>query len=460
MFSGCYKVKKLDVSGFKTDKVTSMYGMFEYCKSLESLDLSSFETGNVTDMSSMFSYCLKLKTLDVSHFDTSNVENMNEMFHMCESLTALDVSSFNTENVTDMGQMFQDCCSLTALDLSSFNTANVKQMNWMFYGCYSLQSLNVSSFRMDSIKEMHYFVSNCSSLTALDLSSFDFSGVEDRDECTSDMFLRSCMLQRLTLGDNFGNITWNHNLYSEPGWANALDPGTIISGSIDSAEFEHTAAATYIRTDIGPSTMFRIAVNGVTEPVAGQKPSDAANVLGITAELCTDSDIEASAGDGVYWTADDDGGTVMTGDMTFEAGKKYTVWVRLKPKDGYQFYRSAGLVDSHINGETARSEKSGADDGTILVKRQFTLPEDKPDYLPGDVNENGEIGADDAQMTLKAYVNMLADKESGLTESQMLAADVDGSGTVDATDAQMILKYYVNTLAGKEVTWDDLLPKK
>ncbi|MBR6107708.1 MAG: leucine-rich repeat protein [Oscillospiraceae bacterium] len=83
-----------------------------------------------------------------------------------------------------------------------------------------------------------------------------------------------------------------------------------------------------------------------------------------------------------------------------------------------------------------------------------------PAPLRGDVSRNGEIGADDAQMTLKAYVNMLADKESGLTDIQLKVADVDGDGAVTATDAQMILKYYVNTLAGKEVTWEQLLPKK
>lgn len=80
--------------------------------------------------------------------------------------------------------------------------------------------------------------------------------------------------------------------------------------------------------------------------------------------------------------------------------------------------------------------------------------------LKGDVNGNGEIGADDAQMTLKAYVNMLADKESGLNDAQKQAADIDGDNAVTATDAQIILKYYVNTLAGKDVKWEDLLPKK
>ena len=83
-----------------------------------------------------------------------------------------------------------------------------------------------------------------------------------------------------------------------------------------------------------------------------------------------------------------------------------------------------------------------------------------PAVITGDVSGNGEIGADDAQMTLKAYVNILAEKDTGLTDAQKKAADVDGDGEITATDAQIILKYYVNTLAGKEVTWEQLLPKK
>ena len=78
----------------------------------------------------------------------------------------------------------------------------------------------------------------------------------------------------------------------------------------------------------------------------------------------------------------------------------------------------------------------------------------------GDFDDDGEIGADDAQMTLKAYVNILAEKDTGLTEAQKKAVDVDGDGEITATDAQIILKYYVNTLAGKDVTWEQLIPKK
>ena len=81
-------------------------------------------------------------------------------------------------------------------------------------------------------------------------------------------------------------------------------------------------------------------------------------------------------------------------------------------------------------------------------------------YKTGDLSGNTEIEADDAQMTLKAYVNVLAGKDTGLTDEQKEAADIDGDGEITATDAQIILRYYVNRLAGKDVTWEELLLKK
>ena len=76
--------------------------------------------------------------------------------------------------------------------------------------------------------------------------------------------------------------------------------------------------------------------------------------------------------------------------------------------------------------------------------------------LFGDVDQNGSVDAADAQITLKDYVNILAGKESFLSDAQKKIADVTGNGSVEADDAQLILKYYVNQLAGKSTTWYEI----
>ena len=48
--------------------------------------------------------------------------------------------------------------------------------------------------------------------------------------------------------------------------------------------------------------------------------------------------------------------------------------------------------------------------------------------------------------------------DSGLTAQQLKAADINGDGDVSVDDAQLILLYYVsNTLSGQSVTWDELI---
>lgn len=73
----------------------------------------------------------------------------------------------------------------------------------------------------------------------------------------------------------------------------------------------------------------------------------------------------------------------------------------------------------------------------------------------GDVNENGEVSADDAQLTLQHYVATMAGKQGGLTEARQAIADVDGNNEVSIEDAQFILMYYVKKILGKNysTTW-------
>lgn len=140
MFSNCENLRKVDVEGFDTSKVTDMYAMFNECGNLQVLDVSGFDTSAVTDMSYMFRKCSALTSLDVSGFDTSAVTNMYCMFGDCSSLLTLDVSGFDTSAVTNMGYMFKNCSALTQLQVSGFETLAVKDMSYMFYNCNNLTS--------------------------------------------------------------------------------------------------------------------------------------------------------------------------------------------------------------------------------------------------------------------------------------------------------------------------------
>ncbi|MCQ2417416.1 MAG: dockerin type I repeat-containing protein, partial [Oscillospiraceae bacterium] len=93
---------------------------------------------------------------------------------------------------------------------------------------------------------------------------------------------------------------------------------------------------------------------------------------------------------------------------------------------------------------------------TTTTKVTTTTPTTAEDSL-GDIDGNGDISADDAQMVLQEYVNILANKPRMFTTEQFAAADINGDGVIGSDDAQYILQYYVLKLANIKVTWRDLV---
>ena len=177
MFAYMSKLTTLNLSHFDTSKVTNMNNMFYHMPALTTINLSSFDTSNVTDMSGMFSSMSKLTTLNLSHFDTSKVTNMGFMFSDMFNLTTLDISSFDTSKVTSMRYMFDDMSKLTTLNLSHFDTSKVTNMGYMFSGMSNLTNLDLSSFDTSMVTDMYAMFSDMSNLTTLDLSNFDTSKV-------------------------------------------------------------------------------------------------------------------------------------------------------------------------------------------------------------------------------------------------------------------------------------------
>ena len=162
IFAGYANARSIDFgTGFRTDQVQTMQGMFDGCKALTDLTMNSFDTSSVTDMCAMFYGCSSLTELTLTGFDTASVTSMASMFSGCSSLTDLNLSSFNTSQVTNMFAMFSGCSSLTELTLSSFNTSNVTRMWAMFSGCSSLRNLDLSSFNTSNVTEMNAMFNNC-----------------------------------------------------------------------------------------------------------------------------------------------------------------------------------------------------------------------------------------------------------------------------------------------------------
>ncbi len=157
LFSGCTKLKVLDLSNFTTGQVTNMSAMFYNCNALKELDIWNFKTDNVTTMSSMFMNCNNLTNLSAS-LHTGKVTSMSSMFEGCSKLQNLDevANKFSTGNVTTMYSMFRNCRVVKTLDLIGYNTEKVTDMSYMFAGCTSLDKLKLNEFTSEKLASATY----------------------------------------------------------------------------------------------------------------------------------------------------------------------------------------------------------------------------------------------------------------------------------------------------------------
>lgn len=95
-------------------------------------------------------------------------------------------------------------------------------------------------------------------------------------------------------------------------------------------------------------------------------------------------------------------------------------------------------------------------DCTPDIPHPYTPP--APRYLLGDIDDDGTVQLEDAQLAVNAYAEALIGQDTGLTEIQRKAADPNGDGVLTAEDAQYILMYYAaNTLAGSARSWIDII---
>ena len=186
-FNECSKVKEIKLSeNFDTSNVTNMRYMFCSCSELTTVDVSHFNTAKVTSMRSMFNGDHELGNIDVSGWNTSNVTDMAFMFNCCEHFTELNITNFDTSKVTDISVMFASCWRLQHIDIRNFDTSNVTNMEALFWYCSSLQDFQAdpAKFKTNKVTNMALMFGRCISMKELDLSFFDTSNVTNMGKPT------------------------------------------------------------------------------------------------------------------------------------------------------------------------------------------------------------------------------------------------------------------------------------
>lgn len=199
-------VKITGIEHFNTSQTTSMAGLFQGDLILDNLDLSSFKTEKVTNMNAMFDYS-GIGDLNLSGMDTGKVIDMTNMFSDMPNIKKLNLSSFNTDKVTSMTDMFMNDSKLTAIDASGFSGSSLKAIKGMFSECSNIESIDLSGIDMTNL-------------------AADNSGMFE-----GDTKLKRIKVNETTLLDNgnLPNVAAN-NLYTGK-WLG--DDGSVIDSSSD-----------------------------------------------------------------------------------------------------------------------------------------------------------------------------------------------------------------------------------
>jgi len=184
MFSHCRALETLpDISEFVTNKITDLSNMFEECVTLpEITGISKWNVENVKSMKEMFSKCESLKKLDLSGWKTNKLDSIDSMFQNCSLLESLKgLEKLDTSQVTNMKSVFMDCFSLTEIKgISEWNTEKVKNFSLMFCGCEFLETVEgISKWNVKNAIKMDNMFENCSNLKTLDTSKWEINSKLD-----------------------------------------------------------------------------------------------------------------------------------------------------------------------------------------------------------------------------------------------------------------------------------------
>ena len=304
----------------------------------------------------------------------------------------IGMGNLNTSEVTDMSWMFSLCWGMDTFDLSHFDTQNVTDMSYMFNYCEGMTNIDLSGFDTRNVMYMEGMFYECSALTDLDLSSFNTEKVKS----FKDMFFDCAGLTSLDLShfDNREAETMN-GMFSDCasltninlsgfGTAHANDMNSMFSGcssltTLDLSSFDTSYLLSAEFMFFGCTSLQTIYVG------------DAWDV----------SDLEES--------------DAMFAFCTNLVGGQGTTYDQAHVNKAY----------AHIDG--------GASNPGYLTE--------KPAFLLGDVNGDGDVNVADVTALVNIVNNVQIENGQWIIEN----ADVDGSGEVTSDDVPAL----VNLILGQ-----------
>jgi surface protein len=114
-FADCTKMERYIFSGWNTESLQIMDGIFNSNLALQVVDVSDFDTANVTDFDQVFDGCTSLEQIiGLDKWDTSKGQYFRE-FLLNTKVVAIDLSAFNMSSAIRTQNMFHVNSKLTTI---------------------------------------------------------------------------------------------------------------------------------------------------------------------------------------------------------------------------------------------------------------------------------------------------------------------------------------------------------
>lgn len=155
MFKQCYSLKNIDVSPFNVganSDWTNAQEMFNECHSLKTdpLNNSYMKTNRLTSVVGMYRECRSLT--DISFFNQTywgftDLQYIASCFAGCSNLNSIYLGylSYASEQITNLYNLFNGCSSLSSVDFSDWQLQNVDTYDGLFDGCQNLFEINLNN---------------------------------------------------------------------------------------------------------------------------------------------------------------------------------------------------------------------------------------------------------------------------------------------------------------------------
>ena len=236
MFYQSY-VTQLHLPNWNVSKVKTMAGMFNHASNLTSFLAPDWDTRSLENISLIFGSAQRLTQLAVQNWHTSAVTNMASAFSTTRGLTEINVENWDTRSVTNMSYMFANTTNLTELDLSSWNTQSVTTTSYMFSET-GLTEIDFTNWDTRALTNMSYMFSGASKLIGFELISNTWSNTSLN---FSYMFQNCSNLTTVNLSGIGGSGTMLTTLN-----LNSMFRGCAKLSDVSLARFGYIAQASYM----------------------------------------------------------------------------------------------------------------------------------------------------------------------------------------------------------------------